>query len=164
MTHSLLPPRGIFVPTKMIFNGQLPSAVLVTWIQLRCLAWRGWVTPPLSIPELASLIGIHPARLNRHLAQLQDLSALACRNTRSGKLILSFPEEPSAKPENQAAALDRPDSANLNSHPLESPDPATYFPTKILGYLSYQEDQNGYEITNDFEQLSIGLEKANKCY
>jgi hypothetical protein len=163
MNHSLLPPRGIFVPTRMIFNTQLPSAVLVTWIQLRCLAWRGWVTPPLSIPELASLIGIHPARLNRHLAQLQDISALVCRSTRNGKLILSFPEEPITKIENQAAVPDRSESATLISRTQESPDPSSYFPARILGYLSYQEDQDGYEITDDLEQLSIGLEKANQC-
>jgi hypothetical protein len=164
MNHSLLPPRGIFVPTQMIFSTQLPAAVLVTWIQLRCLAWRGWATPPLSIPELASLIGIHPARLQRHLAELQDLSTLVCRNAGEGKLILSFPEEPTAKTEHQADTTHSPDPANLNSHLRGSPETNSYFPDRILGYISYQEEQEPVEITNDLEQINIGLEKADKCY
>ena len=106
MNHTLLPERGIFVPIQMIFNTQLPSAVLVTWIQLRCLAWKGWVTPPLSLDELASLVGIHPARLNRHLSQLQGISALTYRSAGNGKLILSFPAEPSVTAGNQAVSPD----------------------------------------------------------
>ena len=164
MNPSLLPPRGIFVPSNMIFNTQLPPAVLVTWIQLRCLAWRGWVTPPLSIPEIASLIGIHPARLNRHLAQLQDICALTCRSTRNGKLILSFFDEQTANKEDKAVTADRPGSAARNSKVQESQAPASYFPDRIMGYLSYWEEKDGFEITNDLERLSIGLEKAGKCY
>ncbi len=166
MTHSLLPPRGIFVPTQMIFNTQIPSAVLVTWIQLRSLAWSGWVTPPLSVPELASIIGIHPARLQRHLAQLQDISALVSRSTGNGKLILSFPEEQIMNRENQATTPDLQvsDIAILNSRDRESSAIPSYFPARILGYLSYQEDLDGFEITNDLEELNIGLEKVEKCY
>ncbi len=163
MNDSLLPARGIFVPTQMIFNTQLPSAVLVTWIQLRCLAWRGWNTPPFSLPELASLIGIHPARLNRHLSQLQDLSALTCRSTGNGKIILSFPVEPDATTENQTKATEIPDFANPYFHDQESPDRSSYIPDRIMGYLSYREDQDGFDVTNDLEQLLVEREKAEKC-
>jgi hypothetical protein len=164
MTHSLLPSRGIFVPTQMVFNTQLPSVVMLTWIQLRCLAWRGWATPPLSLPELASLIGIHPARLQRHLAELQDASALVCRSTKDGRLILSFPEEPIfvTEPKTTEAQVTRPEI----SHSLDrgSPETVSYFPDRILGYISYQEDPEPLDITNDFEQVNIGLEKVEKCY
>lgn len=136
----MLPPRGIFIPTHMIFNTQIPPAVLVTWIQLRCLAWRGWVTSPLSISELASLIGIHPARLHRHLLQLHDISALSWRIAGNGKLIVAFPEEPSVETKNQAG-----DPTFLNSQDKESPVPPSYFPRQILGYLSYQDDQDGFD-------------------
>jgi hypothetical protein len=154
MTHPFLPPRGIFVPTQMIFNTQLPSAVLVTWIQLRCLAWSGWVTPPLCISELAAIIGIHPARLHRHLSQLQDISALSWRTTRDGKLILSFPEDQTIKTENQAVTPIDPSSVILNSQNPKALDPPSYFPAHILGYLSFQEDQDGFsdhEFSNDLE-------------
>jgi len=163
MNHSQLPPRGIFVPTRIIFDTQLPSAVLVTWIQLRCLAWRGCATPPFSIPELASLIGIHPARLQKHLAQLQDDSALACQSAQDGKLILSFPEEPPTKTEQQNEPAHIPDLVTPNSPPRTSPETSSYFPDRILGYISYQEEQEPVEITNDLEQLNIGLEQVAKC-
>ena len=120
MNHSLLPARGIFVPTQMVFNTQLPSVVVVTWIQLRCLAWSGWNTPPFSLPELASLIGIHPARLQRHLSQLQDISALACRSAGDGKLILSFPEEPIVETEHQTSSNGNPRPGMPNFHDQES--------------------------------------------
>jgi len=144
MAQPMLPPRGIFIPTQMIFNTQLPPAVLVTWIQLRCLAWRGWVTPPFSISEFASLIGIHPNRLHRHLSQLHDISALSWCITKNGKLILSFPEEPTTRIENQALAPILSGSAIPYSQDRESLEPPSYFPPKILGYLSYQEYPEGF--------------------
>jgi hypothetical protein len=154
MPQPLLPPRRIFIPTRMIFNDQIPPAVLVTWIQLRCLAWKGWVTPPLSIPEFASLISIHPARLYKHLSQLQDISALSWRTTQAGKYILSFPEEPTLRSENQDVKPSLPGSKISNSQDCDSLDPPSYFPPKILGYLSYQEEQVGF---SDIE-LSVNLE------
>lgn len=146
MPRPLLPPRGIFIPTHMIFNTQIPPAVLVTWIQLRCLAWRGWVTSPLSISELASLLGIHPARLHRHLFQLHEISALSWRSAGNEKIIVVFPEEPSVEAKNQAG-----NPAFLNSPDKESPALASYFPRQILGYLSYQEDQEGF-----YDQIDHG--------
>jgi hypothetical protein len=140
----------------MIFNTQLPPAVLGTWMQLRCLAWDGWSTPPLSIPELASLIGIHPNRLNKHLSQLQDISALAWRITKAGKLILSFPEEPAASAENQAAAPVFPGSTI--SHPQDRDTLATpsYFPPQILGYLTYPEEPEGFLTLEEGVDLRVG--------
>lgn len=155
MAPPLLPPRGIFIPTHMIFNTQLPAAVLVTWIQLRCLAWSGWVTPPYSISEFASLISIHPARLHRHLSQLQEISALSWSATQYGKLILSFPQEPTVRTENQAVAHILPDSAIYNSHNRELIDPPSYFPPQILGYLSDQEEQEAFSDLEVYEDLDV---------
>ena len=144
ISQSLLPPRGIFVPTRMIFNQQLPAAVLVTWIQLRCLAWSGWNTPPLSIPELASLTGIHPARLNRHLSQLEEISSLSCRTVVNGKIIISFPEEPTVIPESHVEDRNHAESTLPSSEQHASPDPPSYFPRQILGYLSFPEEMDGF--------------------
>jgi hypothetical protein len=148
MTRPLLPPRGIFIPTYMIFNPQLPPAVLVTWIQLRCLAWDGWATHPLSISELAALIAIHPARLTKHLSQLQDISALSCRTAGQGKIIIAFPEEPTIIPENYAEYQNHSGSIFIGSRNQESLDPTSYFPAQILGYLSIQEDQDASSKSN----------------
>jgi hypothetical protein len=139
----------------MIFHPQLPSAVLVTWIQLRCLAWDGWVTPPLSIPELASLIGIHPARLNRHLSQLQGISALSWRAVGHGKIIVAFPEEPFVVPENQTENRNHAGSTFLSSEDQESPP--SYFPPQILGYLSIKENQ---EVSSDIDLIDKNLVDA----
>jgi hypothetical protein len=153
MPQPLLPPRGIFIPTRMIFNDQIPPAVLVTWIQLRCLAWSGWVTPPLTIAEFASLIGIHPARLHRHLSQLQDISALSWHSTKNGKLTVSFPEESTVRIENQVAEPIHPDSTIPYSQDREALDPPSYFPHQILGYLTYQKEQEGFSDLEASEDL-----------
>ena len=142
MPPPLLPPRGLFIPTRMIFNPQLAPAVLVTWIQLRCLAWGGWDTPGMSMDELAQITGKSQATLSRHMSMLRRTAALCWRSTRHGTITISFPDEPSGKPENQPGTPYFPNSKILNSTNSESPDPLSYFPPRILGYLSYQEDQD----------------------
>ena len=155
-----MPPRGIFIPTHMIFNTQLPPAELVTWIQLRCLAWDGWVTPPFSIPELASLIGIHPNRLHKHLSHLQEISALAWRITKAGKLILSFPEEPAARTVNQPSAAILPGASIPYPQGRDTLATPSYFPPQILGYLSYPEEPEGFPTLEVGEDLK--LERVNE--
>ena len=139
-----LPPRGIFVPTQLIFHPDLPATVLVTWIQLRCLAWDGWVTPPLALPEIAAQLGIHPARLNRHLAQLQDLSTLVCHTSDNGNMTITFPDEPAFLP-GKSEEVRKPSLPRIPS-PMHEPAPATssYLPARILGYLSYEEDEEDF--------------------
>lgn len=139
-TVTSLPPRGIFVPTYVIFHPELPAAVLVTWIQLRCLAWEAGVTPPLSMAELASITGIHPARLHRHVSQLQAISSLSLQAVGQGKIRISFPKEPQLIPENHRLAQYDTDFLHLNSSGHEIPALASYFPKRILGYLSYEND------------------------
>jgi hypothetical protein len=162
MAQPLLPPHGIFIPTHMIFNTQLPSAVLVTWIQLRCLAWGGWYTPPMSISKLASLIGIHPARLYRHLSHLQEISALSWRMTKDGKLILAFPEEPSFMTENQTSAAILPGSPIPYSQDQETLATPSYFPPQILGYLCYQDEQEVLLNCEQFEDLENFVDLNNE--
>ena len=150
----LLPPRGVFVPTYIIFHPELPSAVLTTWIKLRCLAWDGWATAPFNLSELASLIGIHPARLQKHLSQLQGISTLSCRIEQNGKIIVSFPEAPSIKPGHIAGPVDFPASPVPNLRNSELPVTNSYYPARIMGYLSFDEDQevfSTFECTTDLE-------------
>jgi hypothetical protein len=136
LNPSTLPPRGVFVPTSMLFHSELPSSVLLTWIQLRALAWRGWSTPPMSLPEFASLLGIHPSRLEKHLDHLQSVSALKLRSINSGKLVVSFPQQPPASPEEQPQPLVLSTSSVTNLPLRESSELASYFPHQILGYLT----------------------------
>ena len=160
---SLLPERGIFVPKSMIFHPQLPAAMLVTWIRLRCLAWKGWHTPAFSIPELASLIGIHPARFQRHLSQLQTISALSIHITGGGKLILYFPEQPFVREENDVKTHHLAPSTHSTSEHPESPDQSSYFPDQILGYISYpkeQEQSSNPEHSQNGEAVKLEVESC----
>jgi hypothetical protein len=160
----MLPPRGIFIPTRMIFHPQLSAAVILTWIQLRCLAWDGWSTPPLSVPELASLLAIHPARLSRHLSTLQDISALSWRTMKHGKVILSFPEEPSVITENHIDAQNLAGSALLSSVDREVPGSQSYFPRQIMGYLSNQDDQDEFSRINDSADSKYLKNVVERCF
>jgi hypothetical protein len=140
MAHSLLPPRGIFIPTSIIFNAQLPTAVILTWIRLRSLAWHGWSTPAWSIPELASLLGIHPNRLSSHLYQLREINSLSWRTTHNDKVILSFPEEPAPSMKHLEIAQHFSADGFANPVPRDIPEKNSYFPPRIMGYLSNQGD------------------------
>lgn len=141
MTHPPLPPRGIFVPTPILFHPELSATVLVTWLKLRSLAWDGWDTPPMNLSQLAAYLGIHPARLNRHLDQLQEVYALFIRPTSQARIILSFPEEPPFYHEPLTPARNKAQAARINPDHQASADLASYFPARIMGYISYDDEE-----------------------
>ena len=93
MPRPLLPPKGVFIPTSMIYNPSLPPSLLQTWLQLRGLAWGRTVTPCLPFKEMAAILGKSPATLYRHMSQLRNLDALSWRTTGSGSLIVSFSQQ-----------------------------------------------------------------------
>lgn len=139
MNLPTLSPRGIFVPTQLIFLPDLTPTALRTWMQLRCLAWSGWSTPPMTISELAAQLGIHTTRLSKHMAQLKEYSLLSWRTYGLDKIIISFPEVPASPGDHSQVRH------STNPEPLEAPEPkthspASYFPPKILGYLSYDDE------------------------
>jgi hypothetical protein len=137
----LLPPCGIFFPTTMIFNHQLPPSVQFTWIQLFCQAWNGRSTPPLSIQQLVQITGRNQVTLFRHLSRLQSTSALRWHSNRDGRIIISFHDNLSEKSEPSVGFPSLIDSNAANSNNRDISQPAHYFPPRILGYLSYQDDQ-----------------------
>src|SRR4030042_5497502 len=110
-----LPPPGIFIPTRMIFDPQIPSVTLFTWIQLRCLAWDGRVTSPLSMQELTQITGKSQATLYRHISLLRHFSVLSWLSTAQGKIILSFPDVYSDKPKHQSEPPNDPISKCQNT-------------------------------------------------
>jgi hypothetical protein len=59
----------------MIYDSQLPPAVILTWIQLRGLAWGETVTPPLRMQELAALTGKSQATIYSHMSLLRHMLA-----------------------------------------------------------------------------------------
>ena len=115
MARPLLPPRGVHVPARMIYYPQLPPAVILTWIQLRGLAWGGTVTPPLRMQELAALTGKSQASIYRHMSLLRSLSALSWRSAEHGTIVVSIDEKPFENPASSRILLLIPRIKNLKS-------------------------------------------------
>jgi hypothetical protein len=159
MTPSSLPPRGVFVPTSMIFDQQLPSSVLVTWIQLRCLAWKGWATPAFSLAEFASLIGIHPSRLEKHLDYLERALAMSLHPSGNGKFAICFPEQPGAASDAPMQSAHRPDVPIPMTLERQTSEPASYFPRQILGYLTITDDRQVPVVQQEPENISLKNDK-----
>jgi len=116
MSRSLLPPRGIFVPSRLIYARNLPPAILQTWVQLRGLAWGAYETPSLSFNQLFEITGKSQSSLYGHLTFLRNWGALRWRPSGTGIFIVSF--DPAISP------LYPPDANFQDSRNLESADPS----------------------------------------
>ena len=135
MPRSLLPPRGVYVPTIMVYNRDLSSTVIHTWIQLRGLAWGRFETPQLSIPQLSELTGKSRSTIFGHMALLRHWGALRWRSSDQGTLIVTFPvgtgefaledgsPNPESRPVPEAQPGDEGDFSNPESRISDLPDP-----------------------------------------
>jgi hypothetical protein len=123
MTRPLLPPKGNFVPTSMIYTTRLLPPLLHTWLQLRGLAWGRDVTPPIHLQEISALTGKSLSTIYGHMSLLRQMSALSWRSTGQGMLIVSFIDHPSGEiddssvpnPDSTIPKSKIPDSRNLES-------------------------------------------------
>ena len=93
MPRPLLPPRGIYIPTTILYNRELSPTVIHTWIQLRGLAWGQDETPELSILQLSELTGKSRSTIFGHMALLRQWGALRWRSSDDGTLIVTFPAD-----------------------------------------------------------------------
>lgn len=139
MTRPLLPPRGIFIPTQMIFLPQLHPAVRLTCLQLFSLAWDGRVTPALSMQDLVKITRKSQSTLYRHMLLLRSIAVVNWYSTQHGTFIISFPDNPTYKPEYHPEISNIPSSRVQNSENTDKFKLSSYFPPRILGYLTYQE-------------------------
>ena len=128
------------VPAHLVFDSKLPPAVLLTWIQLRAIAHEGEARSPISLGELSRLTGKSQATLYRHMALLKNASALRWRSKCKGSISLTFPETPPAAVGHPLKRRLHPGSASGSTAPSEIANPPSYFPSRILGYLSYDDD------------------------
>lgn len=95
MSRSLLPPRGIFVGTRILFNRAIPTSMKETLLQLMALTWgnRARTTPVISLPELEKLTGKDARTLRGHLAHLRNpFTALRLQYTGTGQFIIVLAE------------------------------------------------------------------------
>ena len=179
MPRPLLPPRGIFVPTMMIYNREIPPKVVYTWIQLRGLAWDRTETPQLSMAQLSDLTGKSQSTLYAHIALLRSWGALRMRPSVKGSIIVAFPVdtgqilfEGDNLPAQLAARFNsdsrKGDSEFLDSRNLEMPDPSPSSPINYLDSDSVGEreveinqlDLSQYKRSQDSENLERISEKS----
>jgi len=131
MPRPLLPPRGVFVPSELIYDPLLSSHPLRTWIQLRGLAWGRSETPQLSMAQLQEMLAKSRSTIYGHMALLRSWGALRWRSSENGTLIISFPDglpSPLAGPESGEPEKPAPSSARIDHHnirdiEIESPVP-----------------------------------------
>ena len=93
MTSPLLPPRGVFAVTSLIFDADLPAAIKETLLQILALAWASPIheTAPLSYTQLSELTGKSHTTLHGHLDVLRTYrSTLRLRSAGRGQFIVSL--------------------------------------------------------------------------
>lgn len=95
---------------------------------------------------------------------LQDISVLSWRTKKNGKVILSFPEEPTITAENHADTQNLTGSAVLSSVYRELPAPQSYFPRQIMGYLSNQDDQDEFSQINNSADSKFLRNVVERCF
>ena len=93
MSRPLLPPRGIFIPSTLLYDRKISPAVRDTWSQLRGLAWGQISTPPLTYQQIIEMTGKSQSTLFEHMRLLRITGALQWRSAGSATLIISFPED-----------------------------------------------------------------------
>lgn len=78
MTRPLLPPKGIFIGTRVVFDADLPAPVKETLLQLMSLAWQSdsHCTPPLTYALLTHLTGKSDRTLRGHFLMLRAYQAV----------------------------------------------------------------------------------------
>jgi hypothetical protein len=95
MPYPMLPPRGLFVITDVLFCRDLPTPLRETLLQLMALAWysHSHETPDLSYPQLSRLTGKPIPTLRGHIGRLRNYyGALRMRSSGTGLFILNFPD------------------------------------------------------------------------
>lgn len=111
MTRPLLPPRGVFVPTALVYDPHLPAAVRETWIQLRGLAWGRNETPSLSLERLSNLLDKKQSTFYGHMRLLHLRGALRWRTGGRSEIIIVFPQDEELA---QSGFLEKPDPPASN--------------------------------------------------
>jgi hypothetical protein len=125
LSKPLLPPRGIFASTRLVFHRRLPASLKETALQLMALAWGNeqHCTPPLTYLQLAEMTGKDPRTLRGHLRALRSQQAvLNMHYTTSGIFSVTlaswlFRNEPVGRAELGQEGLPRDALLALESDP-----------------------------------------------
>jgi hypothetical protein len=93
MKRPLLPPRGIFTGTRILFDRELSAPVKETLLQIMALTWGSdsHTSPPLTYPLLEHLTGKTDRTLRGHLAVLRNYhAALRLQHAGPGQFIINL--------------------------------------------------------------------------
>ena len=115
MGVSLVPSRGVFVPTRLIFARELPPVIRDTLVQLMALAWSNasHELPPVSYTQLSGLMGKSVTTLHGHFAILRTYhAALRLRGAGNGLIIVTLADWLYT---NKPSRLQKTDSRNLEA-------------------------------------------------
>jgi hypothetical protein len=91
MPRPLLPPRGFFTGTRLLFNPEVSASLKETLFQLMALAWgsESHTTPLLSYALLEQITGKPPRTLRGHLLALRTCHAvLRLQHADAGQFII----------------------------------------------------------------------------
>jgi hypothetical protein len=93
MPRPIVPPRGAFISSRVIFHPTMPANIKETLIILLALAWssHSQATPPLTYSQMAKLTGKSVRRLFSHIAVLRDeYAALRLQSTGNGIFVVTL--------------------------------------------------------------------------
>ena len=91
MTQPLIPPRGYFISSQILFHPTMTSALKDTLIQMIALTWgnKARMTPELTYPMLEQLTSKSARRLYGQLTILRKTySALELQSAGDGTFVL----------------------------------------------------------------------------
>ena len=151
MPRPLLPPRGIFVPTTIMYNHDYSPTVIHTWIQLNGLAWDRSETPQLSMNQLSEITGKSHSTLYGHMALLRSWGALRMRNSEKGTFIVSFTADSGEFTLESDSHPEQSDSEFPDSRNLEKPDPSLNLPVNHIVDQSVNNQEQSLEDNNSQE-------------
>jgi hypothetical protein len=172
MPRPLLPPRGIYIPTMMIYNRELSPTVIHTWIQLRGLAWGRDETSQLSMLELSDLTGKSRSTIYGHMVLLRKWGALRWRSSDKGTFIVAFPADTGEFFLDGDPLPPQVDSESPESRNLEKLYPSPSSPINQLDINAVEEregekpDQKINQLdlsqSSDFQKTGINSETSEK--
>ena len=110
MPKPLIPPRGVFAPTSVVYNINIPPVTRDTYAQLLGLAYGDTETPHLSFKQLNEITGKGISTLRGHLTFLRNQGVLRWRTAQDGTIIVSFPKGAS---KGQAFFVDEVDDSQI---------------------------------------------------
>jgi len=115
MPRPLIPPRGAFVSSAVIYDESLSDTMKATYMQLLGLAYGKSETPSLSFQQLSKITNKAIGTLYKHMGALRDRGVLRWRTAQDRTIIVSFPKGAS---KGQAFFTDE---ENSNSRNREKP-------------------------------------------